>query len=98
MEKHIRLCEVSGETTITIDAAIKDNGDLLISGQDVGGAPSEVFGDNDYEYWLKVPYEYKDDVLLIVLEKPYSGNAKVVSELKEFQISVGIPCKFDRWV
>jgi hypothetical protein len=39
--KRVQLYEQRGETSRYIDAAITENGDLLVSGQDVGKAPQE---------------------------------------------------------
>jgi len=97
MARRIKLYESRGETSIFIDAEIKGTGDLQLSGQDVGEAPRKFYGDSDYEYWLTVSKEYKDDVLLLLLEKMYSGNSSVISEFKELLESGGIPCKFHSW-
>jgi len=69
-----------------------DEGDLLFSEQDVGDAPNEFWGDSDYEYWLKVSAADKDRVLLALIEKLYSGNSSLVSEIK------GIPSEFASYV
>ena len=95
--RRIKLYESRGKTSIFIDAKIEKSGDLLLSGQDVGEAPKEYWGDSDYEYWLTVPKEHKDDVLLLLLEKLYGGNSSVISELRELLESNGIPCKFNSY-
>jgi hypothetical protein len=46
----------------TIDLVIRENGDVVLEGQDVGAAPREIFGDSDYEYWLTIRSEDKDRV------------------------------------
>ena len=73
---------------------MEDTGDLLLSGQDIGEAPQQIFGKDDYEYWLTVPATEKDRVLLALIEKIYRGNPSVISELREFLESKGIPCEF----
>lgn len=37
-------------TSVTLEAERNDEGHLVIAGQDIGGAPSEIFGRDDYEY------------------------------------------------
>jgi len=94
MTEPIKLFSQGGSTSIHIDVRIKENGDLLFSGQDIGDAPEEIFGDLDYEYWLTVPAAEKDNLLLALIEKHYAGNASVISELREFMESKQIPCAF----
>ena len=94
MNDVIQLVRQNGPTSIYIDVRIGEDGELLFSGQDIGEAPSDMFGDIDYEYFLSVPAAEKDRVLLALLEKFYAGNASVVSEFKELLESKGISFGF----
>jgi hypothetical protein len=94
MNDPIKLVSQGGSTSIHIDMRIDENGNLLFSGQDIGSAPEEIFGDSDYEYWLTVPASEKDRLLLALLEKHYAGDALVISTLRELMESKEIPCSF----
>jgi hypothetical protein len=94
MNDPIKLVSQGGSTSIHIDMRIDENGNLLFSGQDIGSAPEEIFGDSDYEYWLTVPASEKDRLLLALLEKHYAGDALVISTLRELMESKQIPCSF----
>ena len=94
MTDKIELVRQDGSTSIFIDVQIKKNGDLLFSGQDIGDAPMEIFGDSDYEYWLTIPAKEKDRALLALIEKHYSGDVMVISKLHELMESKQIPCEF----
>ncbi len=95
--RKIELVRVEGETSIYIDVEITEGGDLLFSGQDLGSAPSEFFGDSDYEYWLHIKAADKDQVLLSLIEKLYSGNSKLVSELMKYLKLKDIPFEFQSY-
>ena len=73
MNDPVKLVRIGGDTSIYIDVCINEKGDLLFSGQDIGDAPEEIFGDSDYEYWLTVPASEKDRLLLALIEKHYAG-------------------------
>ena len=94
MSETVKLVNQSGPTSIHIDARIEESGDLVISGQDIGDAPEEFFGDLDYEYWLTVPAAEKDRLLLALIETQYAGDVSVVSKLRELMEEKSIPCKF----
>jgi len=94
MTEKIELVKQGGSTSIHINVRINENGDLLFSGQDIGDAPEEIFGDLDYEYWLTVPAAAKDKLLLALIEKYYAGDALVISTLRDFMESRQIPCQF----
>ena len=94
MTDKVKLVEIEGATSRYIDAEITDKGDLLLSGQDIGDAPREVWHEDEYEYWLTIRSTNKDKVLLALLEKLYTGNPSVISELKHYLESKDIPCEF----
>lgn len=94
MSNAIKLVRQSGSTSIYIDVCIEENGDLRFTGQDIGSAPEEIFGDMDYEYWLTVPAAEKDRVLLVLIEKLYRGDASVMSEFRQILESNGIRHNF----
>lgn len=64
----IELCRHSGPTSISIDAEILKDGDLQISGHDLGAAPLELMGDSDYDYWLTIRSAQKDRLLQFLQE------------------------------
>lgn len=88
------MVHVKGPTSLHIEAEITDRGDLLLSGQDLGDAPREFFGDSEYEYWLRIGASHKDQVLLALLEKLYSGNPSLMVQFREYLESKGIPAEF----
>lgn len=93
----IELCALSGETSTYIEAEILENGDLRVSGQDIGKAPQEHFGDSDYEYWLTVPGEHKDRLLLALLYQLYQDDSCAVSKLTAILEAAAIPHEFDSY-
>ena len=94
MTDNVKLFEIEGATSRYIDAEITDEGDLLLSGQDFGEAPLKVWGEDEYELWLKETAPNKDRVFLALLEKLYAGNPSLISELKHYLKSKDIPCEF----
>ena len=92
------LVEERGKTSIYIHAEIDENGNLIISGQDLGKAPKEFWGDSDYEYWVIVAPDEKDKLLLALLERQYKNDLKVVSKFREFLSEKGISSEFGSWI
>jgi hypothetical protein len=73
-EKKVKLVASRGETSVFIDAEIDEEGNLVLSGQDIGKAPKEWFGHDDYEYWVVVGASEKDRVLSILLGQVAGGE------------------------
>jgi hypothetical protein len=69
-----------------------------MSGQDVGKAPKEFWGDSDYEYWVNVPCNQKDYLLLILIQEQFAGDPKAVSRFSDFLDKHGIKSEFGSWI
>jgi len=73
----VSLYRQLGETSRFVDARVDEDGDLVVSGQDVGKAPQEFWGDADYEWWLFVRGEHKAKVLAALIVGRRGGRASV---------------------
>lgn len=92
------LYEQRGKTSRSIHAAIEPNGALVISGQDLGDDPQQFWGDDEYEFWVTVPAEHKDAVLLTLLAAQFGGDPSAVDTFRAFLVENEIPGKFETWV
>ena len=95
--KHVELYEQKGDLRISIDAAIDDKGNFLVSGQELGESVRKFWGDDDYEYWLFVSKENKDRLLLALIKRLYAGNANAVGDLCKWLRENDIPYVFDSY-
>ena len=46
-----------------LSAEIRESGDLVLEGQDLGPLVDSVWGDSDYEYWVTVPAPHLNDLV-----------------------------------
>ena len=83
--KKVKLYEEKGETSRYIDAEITKDGDLIMTGQDIGKLPQEYWGDSDYEFWVHVLAKHKDDIHRVLLEKFHSDNPNVVNQFEDLK-------------
>ena len=96
--QRIRLFERQGETSIFIDVEIDKEGDLVLSGQDLGKVPEEYWGDSDYEYAIVVNQDQMNNLLLSLIKEKFGGNAQAFSNFREYLIKESIPYEFGSWV
>ena len=85
------------EARRTTEAYFEQNGDLILYTQDIGEIFRRVWGDSDYEYWVTVKAEHKDEVLLALLSVLVGGEENAADDFKNFLESKGIPCEFSSW-
>jgi hypothetical protein len=64
---------VSENVSVYLEARIDPEGDLLLSGHDVGRTVKECWGDSDYEYFLEVKKADKEKVPPLLLRERFSS-------------------------
>lgn len=81
--------------SVKLSARIDEKGNLVLYGYDCGDRVKEFWGaSDDYEYWLTIPKEYKDTVLLWLIKDRFDSDETFRTWLE----SKGIPCTLDCWV
>lgn len=85
--------ERDGKDTRHVEAAIDNQGDLVLSGQDLGPKVQAFFRTHEYEYFYNIPANYKDTLLLRLLEEKFKPEFLFDDWLKAH----GIPYEFSNW-
>lgn len=85
--------ENTGGTRISVEVYISDAGDLVVDGCDYGEAPKKIWKDSDYEYVTTIKKEFKDTILLLLIQ----DNFKDSYDFREWLKRHDIPNDFWSW-
>lgn len=77
-----------------VTAEITSGGDLKLLVYDSGAAPEACFG-GDYDRWVTVPADAKDDLLIALIADRYKADMDAVAKFKSFCAENGIDHRFD---
>lgn len=77
-----------------LDLVINDTGDLRLKGQDFGSAAEEIFGEDEYEYFVSVPKKYKDWLLLTLVKEVFAEKPAPSSAFMGWLETKKIPYEF----
>ncbi len=66
-----------------VSAEINEKGNLILAGIDVGEAPLEFWGDDDYEYWLIVTADLKEKVWEVLINRLKQEGSPVPEDFCE---------------
>ncbi|MEY3414689.1 MAG: hypothetical protein RJA79_1564, partial [Actinomycetota bacterium] len=58
LKEVVLLEEQNGADSRSVWASLTENGDLIISGQDIGPGVERVFGSDEYEFSHTIPSDY----------------------------------------
>ena len=106
-KQNIMLCEQKGTNVSIYVEATLHKGELTISGQDIGQAADDFWGDRDYEYWLTLPPAATKEFFKLIcankkknplneLKKKFHGT-EAFSNIRSFCASHGIEARFDSY-
>ena len=90
----ITLYRQDGATRVHIDATMTDDGDLQVGGHDIGEAPKQWFGHDDYEYIVTVRRPHKERLFLALKATYFSDDATAEARLQDLARQQHIP--YDR--
>jgi len=88
----------SGGTRSVLSAHREEDGALVISGQDLGRAPREMFGDGDYEYWITVAPPHAAAIEVATLREVASGEPGGSRAIRAWLEERSIPFGFHSYV
>jgi hypothetical protein len=74
------------------------DGSVRLEAQDMGARTKEIWGDDDYEFWVDVPAVALPKLVFALIREKYSGQSGSVDELRAFCESEGIEHKWGSWV
>jgi hypothetical protein len=67
---------------------------LVLDGYDIGETVESIWGDSDYEYWVKVKSQDKNKVLLELIKDRFTSE----TDFQKWLESKNIPSTFSSWV
>jgi hypothetical protein len=92
------LFRQEGDSFRAVHLTLNKDGSVKFYAQDMGTAVEEIWGDDDYEFWVDVPAAALHKLLFILLREKYSGRSGAVDEFRAFCKKEEIEHKWGNWV
>jgi hypothetical protein len=97
-EERAELARQEGAELRVTSVSLLADGSVRLAGFDMGPAVEEFWGDEDYEFWVRVPTEAVARLGFLLLREKYAGCADAVARFREFCEQHKIAHEFDNWV
>jgi hypothetical protein len=85
------------EEFTSIDLALTTEGGIDLSGQDMGPAVRRTWGDNDYEYGIKIAPADAAKLAFALIAEHYHGDLQAVQKVRALAERHGINAGFWDW-
>jgi hypothetical protein len=79
------------------EIGVNADGDVVLEGYCAGRIAEGVFGDSDWEYWVTVPSDQKDRLLLALLREKYAGDTLAERHFRDWLDARDIPHRFEQF-
>jgi hypothetical protein len=66
--------------------------------QDIGPTVTRIWGDDDYEFWVRVPPASLPKLAFELLCEKFSGQLGAVDAFRDWCITHGVQHEFDSWI
>jgi hypothetical protein len=94
----VELYRKEGAEFRSVRLTAEADGSMRLDAQDMGKAVEEIWGDDDYEFWVDVPATAIRKLVFALLRDRYAGRPGAVDEFNEFCEKEGIDHKWDNWI
>ena len=99
MARHvIEIARQEGVEFRSVRLALEDDGAIKMDAQDMGPTVTQIWGDDDYEFWVRVPPTSLPKLAFELLRERFSGQLGAVDAFRDWCEAHGIEHKFDSWV
>jgi hypothetical protein len=91
------LYRQEGAAFRSIRLNVNADGSVKLDAQDMGKGVEEIWGDDDYEFWVDVPAKALHKLVFALIREKYSGRSGAVDEFRAFCEKEGIENKWGSW-
>ena len=81
----------------SVRLSVRSDGSVCLDAQDMGNLTKEIWGDDDYEFWVDVPAPALPKLVFALIRERYFGRSGAVDEFRAFCEKEGIEHKWDSW-
>jgi hypothetical protein len=93
----IEIARQEGTAFRRIDLRLKDDGEIVLEGQDMGPAVETIWGDTDYEYWVRVAPLSLPKLAFELLREKFLGRLDAVTAFRDWCRAHGVEHEFDNY-
>jgi len=99
MARHvIEIARQEGTEFRSVRLVLEEDGAIKMDAQDIGPTVTQIWGDDDYEFWVHVPPASLPKLAFELLREKFSGQLGAVDAFRDWCTAHGVQHEFDNWV
>ena len=93
----VEIYRQEGDEFRSVRLTVGPDGSVRLDAQDMGKFVQQIWGDDDYEFWVDVPARAINKLAFALLRERYAGRGGAVDEFRAFCEKEGIEHEWDSW-
>jgi hypothetical protein len=99
MASHVtEIARQDGAESRSVHLALEHDGGIKMDAQDIGPTVTQIWRDDDYEFWVRVPPASVSKLAFELLREKFSGQLGAVDAFRDWCKAHGVHHEFDSWV
>jgi hypothetical protein len=99
MDSHVvEIARQEGAEFRSVRLALEDDGAIKMDAQDMGPTVTQIWGDEEYEFWVRVPPHSLPKLAFELLREKFSGQLGAVDAFRDWCKAHAVQHEFDSWV
>lgn len=94
----IEIARQEGTEFRSVRLALEDDGTIKMDAQDIGPTVTQIWGDDDYEFWVSVPPAAVSKLAFELLHEKFAGQLGAVDAFRDWCKMHGVEHEFDSWI
>lgn len=98
MTQVVEIARQEGTEFRSVRLAIEEDGAIKMDAQDIGPTVTRIWGDDDYEFWVRVPPASLAKLAFELLREKFVGQLSAVDAFRDWCTSHDIQHEFNSWI
>jgi len=94
----IEIARKEGTQFRSVYLALEDDGAIKMDAHNIGPTVAQIWGDDDYEFWVRVPSTSVSKLALELLREKFAGQLGAVDAFKDWCKTHSIEHEFASWI
>lgn len=94
----VEIARQEGKNFRSVRLGLAEDGAIKMDTQDIGGATEEFWGEDEYEFWVRVAPAALPKLAFELLREKFAGQPGAVDALRDWCKAHGIEHEFGSWV
>lgn len=96
-EETIELARQEGTEFRSVRLALEGDGAVRLEAQDMGPSVEKIWGDSDYEFWVRVAPSSLSKLAFELLREKFAGQLRAVDAFRDWCKTHGVEHEFGSW-